>query len=238
MSNSVTHPRQWLDDDKGLTLIELLIAVVVLGIITGAITNAVIQGLKITNQATSLLSESHDTQLATAYFTADAENAEIVSRATNLECEPANASFVLRFEWTDPKDSALKIANYYSDLSGSERMLKRHYCEIRDNPDPTKDPVATTDQMTIAHNLAIKSTGLASSFLPDGESNPHVVCLADGSSSDCSAVSRPTRITLRLFSCVLEERTGSPDKGDCRRDVLPADGFAYKFEISATRRPA
>lgn len=225
--------------DRGLTLIELLVVMVVLGVIGGAITNSVVEGLKFTNLASNFLGESHDTQLVSSYFVSDAESAELVATTASLDCPPPASPTVVRFEWTDPRDSALKVASYYLDLTGSQRSLKRFYCEIRQNPDPNKDPIKTEDLSNIAHYLAIKATGLPSEFLPPSETNPHLICLdAAGGSVDCGGLVKPTTVIIRLFSCVLDDRAASPDKGDCRRDSLPADRFPYRFELRASRRPS
>jgi prepilin-type N-terminal cleavage/methylation domain-containing protein len=63
--------------DSGFTLIELLVAVVVLGIIVVPLVNVVIGYLHSADATTARLSESHDVQMATAYFAQDVQAAGV-----------------------------------------------------------------------------------------------------------------------------------------------------------------
>jgi prepilin-type N-terminal cleavage/methylation domain-containing protein len=60
--------------DGGFTLIELLVAIAILGVIIGGLGAVVIAYERNTNATTGRLSESHDTQIAAAYFSLDVES--------------------------------------------------------------------------------------------------------------------------------------------------------------------
>ncbi|HEY7224360.1 MAG TPA: prepilin-type N-terminal cleavage/methylation domain-containing protein [Micromonosporaceae bacterium] len=60
--------------DAGVTLIEVLIVVVILGVIIGPLTTAMILYLRNTEATTDRLAESHDAQIAAAYFTQDVQS--------------------------------------------------------------------------------------------------------------------------------------------------------------------
>ena len=61
-------------DDRGMTLTELLIVMVVLGIIFVPLSNALIGFIRFTDQTSQQLNESHDVQLAAAYFGQDVQS--------------------------------------------------------------------------------------------------------------------------------------------------------------------
>jgi prepilin-type N-terminal cleavage/methylation domain-containing protein len=66
--------RRLSSDDRGFPLVEMLVAIVVLGVITVPIGNVVISALKHTDDTSSRLTESHDAQLSAAWFAQDVAN--------------------------------------------------------------------------------------------------------------------------------------------------------------------
>lgn len=61
-------------DDAGLTLLELIVAVVLMGVITLPLANFVIAYLRNYAQTESRMSDSHDMQISAAYFSQDVAN--------------------------------------------------------------------------------------------------------------------------------------------------------------------
>jgi prepilin-type N-terminal cleavage/methylation domain-containing protein len=59
--------------DAGFTLVELLLAVVILGVIALPLANVLISYFKTTDVSVARLSESHDAQMATMYFAQDVQ---------------------------------------------------------------------------------------------------------------------------------------------------------------------
>ena len=60
-------------DDAGFTLVELLVAMVILGIIMAPLTAAVLGYLKNADATTARMTESHAAQIATSYFAQDVQ---------------------------------------------------------------------------------------------------------------------------------------------------------------------
>jgi prepilin-type N-terminal cleavage/methylation domain-containing protein len=60
--------------DDGVSLIELLVAIVLLGVIAVPLGNAVISFFRNTNATTNRLAESHDSQISSAYFAQDVQS--------------------------------------------------------------------------------------------------------------------------------------------------------------------
>ncbi|MEJ7583293.1 MAG: hypothetical protein WKF43_04230 [Acidimicrobiales bacterium] len=61
--------------DGGATLLELLLAIFIGTIVTGAVAGALMVGFRTTDKTTERLGESHDTQLVTTYFPNDVASA-------------------------------------------------------------------------------------------------------------------------------------------------------------------
>ena len=58
-------------DDRGFTLVELIVTIVILGIIAVPLSNALISFFQHSDETTHRLSESHDAQITAAYFAQD-----------------------------------------------------------------------------------------------------------------------------------------------------------------------
>ena len=67
----LTPPRR--ADDAGFTLVELLLSIVILGIIAAPLANTVLTYFKTTDVTMARMSESHDAQIAAAYFAQDVQ---------------------------------------------------------------------------------------------------------------------------------------------------------------------
>lgn len=130
-------------DERGFTLVELIVAVSILGVVMGAITAAIVVGLKTTDDTITRLSESHDTQISTAYFNGDAQSAESVELSVNDPCIGENV--LALFSWTDPHvtPAVAKTASYVITTPASGRELHRRYCEGS----------ALKSDVVVAHNL-------------------------------------------------------------------------------------
>ena len=130
--------------EEGFTLPELLVAVVILGIIGGALTGSIITGLKVTDGTSERIGESTDAQLASAYFAGDVQSATAVLPSLHPACAlPAGASAVVSFSWDDPAQPAVpRIATWFTQDVGDQRHLSRQYCQG-----------ATTSTTTVSRSL-------------------------------------------------------------------------------------
>ena len=156
-------------DDAGVTLIELLLAIVLLGIIAVPLGGALISFFRNTNATTDRLAESHDAQIASAYFGQDVENIGVrtwnlpsgpYSLGTSVETNapPKSGTFpcgpvgdpnaVIRMAWDDPTGaSTLRkvIVSYVVRQVGAEKQLHRLRCD-----DGTSNP---TSDIVLAHKV-------------------------------------------------------------------------------------
>lgn len=116
--------------EDGVTLVELLVTMAILGTVASAIVAAVIVGLRTTDVTEQRLSTSRNAQLVSAYFAGDVAASETVSLSDST-C--GNVAPVVRFRWddTDPLGATVtKISSYVTAVGPSgERVLRRLSCE-------------------------------------------------------------------------------------------------------------
>jgi prepilin-type N-terminal cleavage/methylation domain-containing protein len=149
----------------GFTLVELLVAIAILGIITVPLSSVVIAYLRNTDATTARLIESHDAQISSAYWAQDV--ASIGARSTtspfglnqsvetavsyNLglyPCGPAGTpSAIVRLAWDDssgPGAAKLVRVAYVVQTVSGQTELHRLRCE--------GSPVVVSD-VILAHDL-------------------------------------------------------------------------------------
>lgn len=178
--------------DEGLTLIELLVAVVILGIIVTVMSQAIILGLKTTDAMTQKVAESADTSLVTSYFVTDVQSAQDIS-TSDATCGGAP---VVRSKWTDvgspsaASDDITYIGAYLTQTVDGERQLIRVLCrQASGEPGFTE-----TSRTPVIHNLS--TTTAPQVICPVScDGTPSSVTLTitevDGFSFDLSASRRP-----------------------------------------------
>jgi prepilin-type N-terminal cleavage/methylation domain-containing protein len=156
-------------DDRGVTLVELLVTVTLLVIIIVPLTNAMITYLRNTKATNDRLAVSHDAQIATAYFAQDVQSLglhdwgadgfplklssveEPGPVASGNQCRLASPETtpdaVIRMSWDAPATATTVetvVVSYVVKQVGSEKQLWRLRC----NGGGT-----VVDRAVVAHNL-------------------------------------------------------------------------------------
>jgi prepilin-type N-terminal cleavage/methylation domain-containing protein len=192
-------------DDRGVTLIEVLVAIVILGIIIVPLGNALIGFSRNTDDTTRRLSESHDAQIMAAYFAQDMQSvgvrdwtadpyplkqsivANVAYDGTPYPCGTAGTPpagtppAVVRLAWDDPTTVSgapdIVRVSYVVETVGAERQLHRLRC-VGPSPAPA--------DVVLAHNV--------------DASPPSLVCYnASMVAMDCaSAPAVPQTVTLTV----------------------------------------
>ena len=183
-------------DERGVTLIEVLVATALLAIIMVPLGNALIGYIRNSDAVSRRLAESHDIQVSAAYFAQDVQSLGVrdwsahpypleqsieVNAPATGGLYPCGASgtpdAVVRFAWDDPTDvtRTIRVA-YVVVTTGTERQLRRLLCV--GSSTPTSDTV-------LVHNVSQVS----------GE-NPTVTCLSP--CTDAPAVPRAVRLTIPI----------------------------------------
>lgn len=107
------------DGDRGMTLVELTISIALLGIVTAAVTGAIIFGLKATNDTFSRLEQNMSSQQVNRWLTGDIYASE-ASTTSSAVCGPAN----LALSWRSSATAAStdRITSWY--LNGTSLVRK------------------------------------------------------------------------------------------------------------------
>jgi prepilin-type N-terminal cleavage/methylation domain-containing protein len=156
-------------DDAGVTLVELLVAIVMLGIIAVPLGNALISFFRNTDATTDRLAESHDAQIASAYFGQDVQSIGVrdwtnpagpysMSASVETNAPPMGGTFpcglatdanaIIRMAWDDPTGASTRrtvIVSYVVRQVGTEKQLHRMRCD-----NGTSNPTA---DLVLAHNV-------------------------------------------------------------------------------------
>jgi prepilin-type N-terminal cleavage/methylation domain-containing protein len=131
-------------DERGVTLPEVLVAVAVLAIIIMPLSDAMIGFVRNTDATTRRMIESHDMQIATAYFAQDIQNLGVRDWSSptialqqsidnpSYPCTGAGGTSVISLAWDDPTSVAspptVVRVNYVVRDVGGEHQLRRLLC--------------------------------------------------------------------------------------------------------------
>ena len=125
-------------DDSGFTLIELIVAIAILGVIVVALGTGLVSILDNSNATTQRLTESHDAQIAASYFPNDVQSADVSGTVTSSDarCDQSGNTTVVRLAWTEYSVSgaisAYKLVVYSVEPSsgpGVAPLLRRRFCQ-------------------------------------------------------------------------------------------------------------
>jgi prepilin-type N-terminal cleavage/methylation domain-containing protein len=109
-------------DDRGFTLVELLIVVVLLGVVVGALGAAFGVTARDSVGIRERFGESHDAQIASSYLATDVQSSQVITASV---CGAPGLTPVVNFSY----DGASSIASWYYGASGGETRLRRLFCD-------------------------------------------------------------------------------------------------------------
>jgi prepilin-type N-terminal cleavage/methylation domain-containing protein len=144
--------------DGGFTLIELLITLVIMGVITVPLGNFMLAYFKNVSQTTARLNESHDAQIAAAYFAQDVAGLGTRNRSTLRQsvwqgstagapysCGSGTPVLLLAADrFAGPGTATVIETAYVTNTIGGELQLQRVTCA-------GSSAAATT--VVVAHNI-------------------------------------------------------------------------------------
>jgi prepilin-type N-terminal cleavage/methylation domain-containing protein len=180
-------------DERGLTLVELVVAIAIMGIIVVPLGNAMIVFFRNSNDTSARLSESHDVQIASAYFSQDVQATGVHDWAaypfslkqsieTNISAGSGlwpcgtpgtTPDAIIRFAWDDPTSAtgspSVVRSAYFIKTVGGETQLRRISCAGANAP----------VEIVLVHNIV---TALPQCFNP----------------TTCTTAAVPQSVTLTL----------------------------------------
>jgi len=178
-------------DERGMTLPEVLVAISILAIIIMPLSDAMIGFIRNTDATTRRMIESHDMQIATAYFAQDIQNLGVRDWSSptfalrqsidnpSYPCAGAGTS-VISLAWDDftsvsSPPTVVRVNYVVRDVDG-EHQLRRLLCR---GPFPGPSPPVESD-VVLVHNLV---------------GSPGRACT---SPTTCTSATVPQRVTLTV----------------------------------------
>jgi Tfp pilus assembly protein PilW len=162
-------------DESGVTLVELVIAIMLLGIIIVPLTASFIFGIRATSDSTDRLSEARSPLFTSTFFAGDAESATTITTGGTPAC--GTGTNVISFSWTEtPVPSGTPTtfrASYVVVGSGADQKLVRNWCA----------GASPVNAATVAPVLA-------------DVANPVTVACTDAAGAAVACAGKPARITL------------------------------------------
>jgi prepilin-type N-terminal cleavage/methylation domain-containing protein len=131
-------------NEDGMTLVELVVATLILGIIILPLGSSVILGLGRTEQAAQRTTNTADQQVLASYFVNDVQSAADVAVPPAAPGCGVTDPLVVQFHWVDPVGTVNKNVVYTAPTTGpSAGELVRVYC----------DSAGGTRTVTVIHAL-------------------------------------------------------------------------------------
>lgn len=185
------------DRDSGFTLIELVLTVVIMGVILLPLGNFLLEYFVKQTSVQNRLSESHDVQIATAYFSKDVANIGLRAATgtstagyaaqqsvwtasvppSGSYCGSTSGTLVALFRYDDWSTSGGGGSNNVQSIAYvlSSGTLLRIYCASTS----TTPSSTTTSQATLVHNV-------------DSSSLPTITCSATANGAFTAGACTPT----------------------------------------------
>jgi prepilin-type N-terminal cleavage/methylation domain-containing protein len=159
--------------DSGVTLIELLVSVAILGIVGTVLASTMFVAFRTSSDAVTTLNESNDRDALAYTFPRDVQDAPSVLTTATV-CIPPASTLVVRFRWTETPVGAASVVRevVYSQPSTPNGTVVRSACI---GAAPRVDTVLTR------YTAAVALTCLTSTYAID---------------PSCGASTRVVRLTL------------------------------------------
>ena len=192
-----TRASRW-HDQQGFTLVELMIAIAITGLIVSAIAGALIVSFATTGVTQQRLAESHDVQITSAYLANDVQSAAAVNSSSGGSCSGASTTLVtFKYDSGDAVYSCGTAANGETQVTrrfGGDTVVLAHFAGTA-RPTVTCAPnagcsgtvqavtMAFTEASGYSYTLLGSRRGYSSGGVGTGTPPPDVTVLSTGTSS-------------------------------------------------------
>ena len=112
-------------EERGFTLVELLVSMVIMSLLIGAIGSALVVSFRTTDATNQRMAENHDVQITSSYLANDVQSASggVAQPPTNTDCAGPGTR-IIGFNYSS---SSNDWACYYYLTSGGETQVTRSY---------------------------------------------------------------------------------------------------------------
>jgi len=186
-------------DDAGFTLIELIMTMLIMGIITIPLANFVLSYFENYQTTENRLSDSHDIQIATAYFSQDVANADTVATTSAAgDCGfSATSPTVLLLKWT-----SWSVTTGAGGLpTGASTAMSVAYVKQAGTLHRVSCGGASAADIVVVHGLVsavpscLTATGVTTSCTPTTPPRVRLtLTIASGSTNDSAAPEQPVTL--------------------------------------------
>lgn len=112
---------------SGFTLVELLVAITIVGIIAGAISATFAVLARSSERTQALLEQSRGPKFSSAYWTPDVASSDTVDPA-GVRCGTTGTE-VVTFQWTDDRQAQAQVATWSLVTTAGTTDLVRSVCD-------------------------------------------------------------------------------------------------------------
>ena len=133
----------------GVTLVELLVATAILGVIIPVLTSALVIGWRTTDTTIARLSDSRNRAITPSLWTRDAQSAKTVDTNSGVTtCLNGADTLLARFTWTETPavGSAVTRVAAWVWTGSTTKLLERRYCATGGS---------ITSSVSAAHDVAV-----------------------------------------------------------------------------------
>jgi prepilin-type N-terminal cleavage/methylation domain-containing protein len=134
--------------DAGVTLVELLVATAIMGLIIPALTGALVMGWRTTDSTIARLSDNRNREITPSLWTRDAQAAITVDRNSVVTtCLVAGDTLLARFTWTETPATGAAVTRIAAWVwtGSTTQLVQRRFCSTG---------AAITSSVSTAHDIA------------------------------------------------------------------------------------
>ncbi|TCC60339.1 type II secretion system protein [Kribbella pittospori] len=188
------------EQEQGFTLIEMLVAIVIIGIVMVPLSNVLIGFLRTDGTASARLDESHDAQIAATYWAQDVASIGIRQPYDlGTKTFPLAQSVNVSFPCSTPAGSSTVVTLGWDELDAAGTPSAVRVAYVRTGTDLVRlrcDGGSLTSTATLAHNLnGAPAVTCSTSCTGSGSAVPQTITLTFDI-SDPSGKGQPYSLTL------------------------------------------
>jgi prepilin-type N-terminal cleavage/methylation domain-containing protein len=157
--------------DRGFTLVEVLISLVLSGLIAGVVVAVILTSLNAADSTSAEINDSNDAALISSFLIRDAQSAgginpgtalpdvalgvsNAASDAAGIACTPSPATVTVRFSWLDRSTSPrTRVVTTYSTAADPANSLKTQFIRRVCSYDDTNGTRTSTVDVLLGQNI-------------------------------------------------------------------------------------